>query len=195
MFFLLFLASLDPINGDLFKHLYFTYSIEMYRIAMNRVSNKEDAEDVVQDTYRKVFQNIKRFYDLDEESTVKLLIIYTVNTAKDLLRKKSRRIKAISLEYEEDEEEKTYEIPDTSEIPEDVFIKKEAWTKMASLIDELSEAQRHAIILKYSYRMCNREIAKILCISETAVSSRLSRARIALKKKMEVEYYGQNCKI
>jgi len=192
LFLLALIAALDPINGDLFNHLYYDYNKKLYIIVINKVQNNEDAEDIIQDTYRKIYMNIKRFYELDEESTIKLLTIYAKNTAKDFLRKKSRRLDNVSTIYEDDCEEKEYEIPDTSNLPEDIIINKEISEKLASCIDDLPETQRHAILLKYKYGMGNKEIAKVLCISETAVGSRLDRARNTLKKMMEVDYCEQN---
>ena len=189
LFFLTLIAAFDPVNGDLFNHLYYKYSKNLYMIVMEIVKNNEDTEDIIQDTYRKVYMNIKRFHGLDDESTIKLLTVYSRNTATDFIRKQSNKKITESLEYEYDGEEKTQDISDTSNLPDDVFIKKELILSLVSNIDNLSEPLRHTILLKYKYEMSNKEISKVLCISETAVSSRLNRARIALRKMMEVEYY------
>lgn len=189
MVLLTLIAAFDPINGEFFNHLYFDYNKKLYQTVISKISSKEDAEDIIQETYRKVYMNIKRFYGLDEESTIKLLTIYAKNTVKDFFRKNYKRFDTVSIEYEEDDEDKTIEIADTSNQPEDILINKEISTKLASYIDELAEGQRHAILLKYKFEMSNKEISKILCISETAVSSRLDRARATLKKLMEVEYH------
>lgn len=191
MFLLTLIAALDPINGELFNHLYYNYSKKLYIIIINKINNNEDAEDILQDTYRKVYMNIKRFYDLDEESTIKLLTIYAKNTAMDFLRKNRKRFNIVSIEYEADDEEKTLEIADTSALPDNILINKELSERLSEKINELPEKQRHAILLKYKYGMNNNEISKILCISETAVSSRIDRARTSLRKsiKMEADFY------
>ena len=181
MFMLTLIAAVDPINRDLFASLYYDHSSALYRIIFKKVQNKEDSEDILQDTYRKVYQNIRRFRDLDEESTIKLLVIYAKNTAMDFLRKKGKESYDISLK---NDEETAADIADISALPEEIFIKKERTEKLAEYIDSLTENQRHAILLKYKYEMSNKEIAKIMCISQTAVSSLLDRARNSLRKKM-----------
>ena len=187
LFFLLLTATFDNINGDLFKDLYYNYSAQLYSIVFKMVKHKEDTEDILQETYKKVYKNIERFYSLDQESTVKLLTIYAKNTAIDLIRKKNNRVKTISLTYKYKEDEHSYEIFDKSYQPENILITNERTKELTSCIDNLRESHRHIILLKYKYMMTNKEISKVLCISETAVSSLLDRARDALRKLMEVE--------
>ncbi len=193
MFFLTLIAAFDPINGDLFNTLYYTYSSKLYDLTIKIVENSEDAEDVLQDTYRKVYQSIKRFYDLDEDSTVKLLVVYARNTALDFLRKKNRSCKTVALAFEESDDENIFEISDNTGLPEDILLNKELAETVALYVGRLSEIHKEVIMLKYKYGMSNKEIANVLRISETAVSSRLDRAKIALRKKMGSEFYEYTC--
>lgn len=155
------------------------------------VKNREDAEDILQETYRKVYMNIKRFHELDNDLTIKLLVIYAKNTAKDFLRKKSNCPTFISLEYEEDALD--YRFSDANSLPEHILLNKERATQLASYIDRLAEPQRHAVILKFTFEMKNKDISFILNISETAVSSRINRAKDLLKMMMEEDKYEQFC--
>lgn len=193
MFLLTLIATLDPVNGELFDMLYNDHYGKLYRIILNMVNNEEDAQDIIQDTYRKVYLKIKRFYDLDEDATIKLLVMYSKNTTLDFIRKKKRRIEASSIEYEENGTDKTYEIPDPAKLPEDILINKEFTANLASFIDQL-EPQRFAILMKYSYGMSIKEIANALCTSETAVCSRINRAKLTLRKMMEDKYNEQDCR-
>lgn len=193
MFFLTLIAAFDPINGDLFNTLYYTYSSKLYDLIIKIVENSEDAEDVLQDTYRKVYQSIKRFYDLDEDSTVKLLVVYARNTALDFLRKKNRSCKTVALAFEESDDENIFEISDNTGLPEDILLNKELAETVALYVGSLSEIHKEVIMLKYKYGMGNKEISNVLRISETAVSSRLDRAKIALRKKMGSEFYEYTC--
>lgn len=182
MFFLQIIAALDPINGDLFDELFTQHKDRVYVIAKGYVKLREDAEDIVQDTFIKVYRNIGIFYDLSREEIIAWIVICTQNTAIDYLRKQKRRIKAVSINYDDDGEEKEYDIPDVGPLPEEMIINKDLAKRLGEYIDLLPDSQRHVIIYKYYYHMKDKAIAKVLGISETAVSSRLNRAKDKLRK-------------
>lgn len=192
MILLTLITTLDRINGDFLEELMLKYSDKLYSIAYSMLrewgkESSEDAEDLVQETFLKVYMNIGRFNGLSEEDTIKLLVVYTKNTVKDYLKRAEHRYKKLSLVYEEEGEEKIYDIPDTGPTPEEFVIKMETVKNTAGYIDRLTEEQRQVILLKYQYGYRNKEIAQVLCIPVTNVSSRLDRAKSALKKMMEVE--------
>lgn len=182
MFLLQIVAALDLINGDLFDELFTQHKDRVYAIARGYVDTKEDAEDVVQEVFIKVYRNIDIFHDLEREEIIAWIVICTQNTAIDHIRKQKRRIKAFSLNYDDENgDEKEYEIPDTDSIPEDVIVTKEIARRLGEYIDQIPDVQRHIIIYKYYYHMKNKAIAKVFGISETAVSSRLNRAKEKLR--------------
>lgn len=193
MFLLLIIAAFDPIHGELFNNLYFNHSKKLYGIIYNMVKHREDTEDILQDTYRKVYMNIKRFQELDNDLTIKLLVIYAKNTAKDFLRKRSNCKTFISLEYESDLINYNGEESESDFLIDNILLNKEKAIQVAAYVDRLVEPQRHAILLKFTYEMKNKEISKTLNISETAVSSRINRAKDLLKKMMEEDKYEQFC--
>lgn len=189
MLLLTLIAALDPIDGDFFDDLVNEHGNHLYSIAYRMLGNKEDAEDMVQETYIKVYRSIEKFYNLDRENTIRLLVIYTKNTVKDFYRRNKCRAKTTSLIIEEDEEEREYEIPDVSGVPEQILISQENMKQLGQYIAALPEGQRHAILLKYQYNMQDREVGHVLGISETAVSSRLNRARESLHSMIGGEFY------
>lgn len=187
----LFTFQRDPDYGDFFDTLVQEHGSRMFSVACELLEsrgrpNREDARDIVQDTFIKVYKNISRFYDLDREEIIPLLVIYTRNTAKDFIKRKSNRLH-LPLFTAADDEEEELPVADTAPLPEEVVIRQETVDRTAAAIDSLPETQRHAVLLKYRYGYTDREIAKILCISETAVSSRLNRARESLKKLLKGE--------
>lgn len=184
MLLLTLIAALDSVNGDFFDELVQTHKNRVYAIACKMLGSKEDAEDVVQETFLKAYRSIEKFYDLEREEIIPLLVIYTKNTVRDYLRKHKNKGRSILLVYDEDGEEREYEIPDDAMSLEETVINRENCKRMGSYIDALPESQRHVVLLKYKYVLKDREIAKLLGISETAVSSRLNRARDALRKMM-----------
>ncbi len=111
-----------------------------------------------------------------------MIVIYTMNTSLDFLRKKARRIKAGTLTYEDEDEVKEYEIPDDQDTPEEVIIKKDIEERLGKYVGLLPDPQREVIMLKYYYSKKDKEIAEILNIDESAVSSRLNRAKAKLRE-------------
>jgi len=188
----LFTMITDPADEVFFEALVREYSGRMLSIAYDLLEsrgrpNREDARDIVQDTFIKIFRNIERFYGLGREEIIPLIVIYTRNTAKDFIKRKSNRLH-LPLFFTDDEDEETeLALPDDAPLPDEIVIRRETVDRTAAAIDALPETQRHAVLLKYRYGYTDREIAKILCISETAVSSRLNRARETLKKLLKGE--------
>lgn len=130
----------------------------------------------------KVYLHIKDFRKLKREEIVGLIVIYTRNTSLDFIRKQVRRIKPISLTYEDEEEVKEYEIPSGEDTPEDIIIRKDIKERLGKYVDLLPDAQRDVIILKYYHNKKDQEIAEILNIDKSAVSSRVNRAKAKLRE-------------
>jgi len=130
----------------------------------------------------KVYLHIKDFRGLPREEIISLIVIYTKNSSLDFLRKQSRRISPSSLSYEDEEEVKEYEVPDDEDIPEDIVIRKDVQERVGKYVGLLPDTQREVIILKYYHHKKDKEIAEILNIDESAVSSRVNRAKAKLRK-------------
>lgn len=183
------LAVIDPWDGDFFGEIVRTYSDKVFSIAYQTLSkyereNRSDAEDIAQETFIKIFKNIKRFYGLEREEIIPLLVIYTRHTAIDFLRKRQNRTSKVPLQFEEDGEERELDLADDGPLPDEMVIRQELIGQCARCIDELPEGQRAVVLLKYRYGYKDREIASVLGIKESAVSSRLNRARETIRKKM-----------
>ena len=104
---------------------------------------------------------------------------------KDFLKKAEHKYDKVSFIYEDDGQEKNFELPDTDLTPEEIIISKETIEQTYGYIECLSEEQRQVIYLKYHHGYKNKEIAQVLGIPETNVSSRLNRAKAALQKMRE----------
>ncbi|MBE6560564.1 MAG: sigma-70 family RNA polymerase sigma factor [Ruminococcaceae bacterium] len=176
------ITTLDPLNGDLLKRLIDEHSDKLYAVAYGIVHDSEDAKDVVQETFISVWLTIRNFYKLEREDTIALLVKYTQNKAKDHLRRRKSRVQTIPLIYEDDDGEKDFVIPDYTQNPEEQTVAKEALKQLAAYVDQLPDTQRDVIEMRYKYGMSESEIAQALSISESAVSSRLNRAKNSLQK-------------
>ena len=168
-------------NGDLFSDLYSEYNHRIHAIALNIVGDKHEAEDVAQDTFIKIYRSLSKFRGLDREEIIPLVAIYTKNTALDHLRKRKRQIQTVDLGFDDDGGEKELE-PASQDIgPEELVLTRERAMSVAEAIDSLPEKQRHVIILRYRYDMTEKEIARVMSTTESAVSSCVDRAKKTLR--------------
>ncbi len=187
MFFLHLVATLDFVNGDLFENLYEEHNDRVYRIAYGYFNNEEDAKDIVQEIFLKVYLNIGRFRDLPREKAIALIVVVTRNHCIDVLRKQSRRLKPSSLTYDNEDDIKEYEIPSPDYTPEEIFLQNELAERVGQYIDSLPDTQRDVVLLRYNFDMKDKDIAKMLKLDVSVVSSRLNRAKNKLQKQLAEE--------
>ena len=138
----------------------------------------DEAEDIVQDTFLKVYRNKEAYQNIARFSTW----IYTIagNLAKTELRKRKRR-KLFSLGHL-GVEDRDYEIPSTAQSPEalaDSALQEEA---IQRAIQSLPEKFRTVIILRDIQELSYEEISKIVGIPLGTVKSRVNRARLKLQE-------------
>lgn len=145
-----------------FRALAETYQGMVYRIALNSFRNIQDAEDAVQEVMLKLFLRKEPFDSPNHARN--WLIQVTLNYCRSIWRSPWRQ--RVSLE------ELTVAIPFSR--PED--------GELFQTVMGLPEKHRTILYLFYYEELSVREIAQALKLSETAVTSRLSRARRVLKK-------------
>lgn len=153
-------------SNDEMELLYNKYKNSVYRLAFSYCKNTADAEDITQETFIKRFTADIKFSD--EKSERAWLMKVTANKCKDLLKSITYKYfyYAVSLE----EANLKYESPEESAVYHAVM--------------ELSPKYRIVIHLYYYEGYSVAEIGKILGKSETAIQTRLYRARNLLKKSL-----------
>jgi RNA polymerase sigma-70 factor (ECF subfamily) len=172
------------IKEDQFKTVYDEFKQLVYNLALNYVQNAEDAQDITQEVFVKVYQN----YDKHDPAAASLKTwIYriAINHSLDFLR--SRKTKKrfgfiISLFQKETGEP----IQDAAHFdhPGVVAEDKEEFRLLFEAINELPENQRTALILTRIEDRPQKDVAEIMNISVKAVESLLQRAKQALAKKL-----------
>lgn len=141
------------------------YRTAMFRLAFSIVLNKEDAEDVVGEAITKAYSHLK---DLRHTKKMKSWIFQIiVNESKNCLKKKNQMQLFEEMDYGAQQDKE----------PSDLF----------EFVCQLEERFREVIILYYFEEFKVKEIASILGITEGTVKSRLSRARLKLKRYLELE--------
>lgn len=165
--------SLEVLFGRYLKPIYsFTYRY---------VGGGQDAEDVTQDVFVKVWRHIKRF---DQNKSFKTWIFSIAkNTAIDFLKKK-KTIPFSEFENEEGENIITETLADPSPLPQELLEKAGVAQMLNSAMDKLSPKYRMVLFLRYNDHFNFREIAESLGESLNTVKSRHRRALTMLKKSL-----------
>lgn len=157
--------SAEPIDEQTFVNLIQHNKVSLYRVAKSIVKNEHEVEDAISETILKAFENLRR---LKSPNSFKPWIMrILVNECYTILRKKKR----IDLQEDMGRLNLTYEDKNQNEL---------LW-----IIDELDEEFRVILILFYYEDMSQKEISKVLNISQGTVKSRLSRAKAKLKNILE----------
>jgi RNA polymerase sigma-70 factor (ECF subfamily) len=164
-------------QGDLdaFASIVEAYRPRVQRIAYGAVGNAQEADDVAQDVFVKVWQNLDRY--VQGASFASWLYRITVNTAIDRLR---RRRPSVSLDDLSGEA-----ISDPSgERPEQVTLQRDTTQRVRRAIAALPPAARMTLLLREYEQLSYKEIAEVLQVPIGTVMSRLNYARQALKRSL-----------
>ena len=169
------------LNGDqkslevLIQH----YLKPIYSFTYRYVGNRQDAEDVTQEAFVKVWRNLKKF---DQQKSFKTWIFAIAkNTAFDHLKKK----KAIPFSYFENEKGENMiveTLADPSPLPNELLERTGVAQMLTSAMEALSPKYRMVLFLRYNDHFNFREIAESLDEPLNTVKSRHRRALIMLKK-------------
>ena len=171
-----------------FARLVEAFSGMIYRLAIKMLENPQDAEDVLQDTFVKAMDHIHQFDGRAKLST--WLYRIAANEALMLLRKRKRVEISIEDPIEgQDEAHEPLQILDWCCLPEEEMMSSEARLYLDQAINELSPGLRVVFLLREIEGLSTQETAQVLGLSEMAVKTRLSRARLRLRELL-TRYYG-----
>jgi RNA polymerase sigma-70 factor (ECF subfamily) len=165
-----------------FEELVNRYERKIFRLGMNITQNREDAEDVMQDAFLKSYQHLDRFQGDSRFYTC--LVRIAVNEA--LMKLRKRRPNQISLDEDVDTGEDTIprEVEDWGPSPEDRYEQSELGDILNTTIAELEPPFRIVFQLRDIEELSTEETAEALGLSIPAVKSRLLRARLKLRQKL-----------
>jgi RNA polymerase sigma-70 factor (ECF subfamily) len=142
------------------------------RVALSLIANREDARDLAQEAFLRVFRNLERF-DFKHEFTTWLYRIVT-NLAIDLLRK---RRPAMSTSAEQDEEADLDLADPEGPAPSEAMEQMETAERVRACIERLAPHFRSVMILRELEGLPCTEIAGIVGTTHVTVRWRLHRGR------------------
>ena len=180
-------------NPEEFSRLVNMYSSKIYRLAIKMLNQQQDAEDVLQETFIKAYRGLKSFDGRSKLST--WLFRIATNEALMILRRKHPDFLSFdeSLETEEGEQEPV-QIVDWCCLPENEFLSEETRKLLDAAVQTLPESLRVVFLLRDINDLSTHETAEVLGLSDTAVKTRLSRARLRLREELSV-YFGERVNV
>ena len=162
-----------------FEGIISRYSPVLFRVALRRLRNVEDAEDAVQDALLSAYKHIGQFEGRSQLSTWLTRIV--TNAAGMKLRRYSRH-ETVSLDQNQESEATTLanELIDTRPNPESICAQSEVDATLRQALAQLSPKLRNAIQMRDLDCFSTREAANALGISTNALKSRVTRGRATL---------------
>jgi len=185
------IESLQHGDKTEFARLVEAYSPQVFRLALKMLQNQQDAEDILQETFIKAYKALPRFEGRSSLST--WLYRIATNEALMLLRRKHPDQISVEQPTHDDTaaEVSPLEIIDWCCLPEGELMSAEARANLESSISRLPQSLRMVFLLRDIEGLSTRETAEILDITESAVKTRLSRARLQLRELLTSYYAGR----
>lgn len=181
------------LQGNLaaFEELVSRYEQKVFQLAYRLSGNLDDASDLAQEAFLKVYRSLGQWRGKATFSTWLYRIV--TNTFLDDMRKRKRRpLVAVSLDASipTEDGEVTREFPSTDPGPEQEYLQRELQQIVLTALAELEPDYRVVLTLRDIQGHTYEEIAQITQLNIGTVKSRISRARAALRKKLlEMEQY------
>jgi RNA polymerase sigma-70 factor (ECF subfamily) len=181
-----------PGNTRSYEVLVQRHMNRVYNIIFRIISDREEAEDLCQEVFLKVYHSLKKFEQ--QASFSSWLYRIATNCALDALDKKKRRPGTLSLTFQnktqtfDNEENPLHNQPSKLAGPEESAIQAELRECINRVLRRLDREQAHLLVLRDFDDQSYDEIARLLDIGLSAVKMRIHRARLAFQ-----ELFGRFC--
>ncbi len=162
-----------------FEELVRLYEKRVYNMALRSTGSAEDAFDLSQEAFIRVWKSLKNFKGESKFSTWLFRIVSNLCT--DYIRKQARRNETSLMVEGEEDEQFEMELPDERADPERELSRIELRREIDYAVSKLSPEHREVFILREVDDLSYGEIAQLLEVEEGTVKSRLSRARKNLR--------------
>ncbi len=170
-------------NTEAFDELFLRYKRKLFAVAQRIVNNREDAEDVVQESFHKAFLHLATFQEKSRFST--WLTRIAMNESFMVLRRRKRSLEVSQEGSDDDVKSIAATFVDQGPNPEQSYWRMERDQFLTEAIDRLSPKLQSTILLYDIKEYSVNETAKILGLTIAAVKSRLNHGREKLRGKMD----------
>lgn len=181
------MQAIDPVikrclEGDQqsYAALYHEFAGGIYRLCYSILLNRQDAEDVTQETFVYAFRNLQR-YDAQRAGFKTWLYTIAISRCRNLYRRKRPALMDIA---------QMLHLPvpgPKSESPEAVMTERDAQSALERALASLSPRLREAIVLRYGHGLMYREMAAVMDCPQKTAESRVRLAHDALKGLLQTD--------
>lgn len=175
-----------PHNTQSYERLVQRHMQHVYHTVYRLVSHQEDAEEITQDVFLKVYNHVKKFEQQSSFST--WLYRIATNSALDALDKKQRRmsksafVKGQKGEKQAEESDQADLQPSAEPGPEEKIVQKELRECINRVLKKLEREQAEVLIMHDIDELSYDEISHILGAGLSAIKMRIHRARLAFQQ-------------
>lgn len=155
-----------------FERVYREQKDAVYGYLLYMTGDEQTAQDLVQETFLKIYLNLHRFR---QESSMKTWCIAIAKNTYLSWRKKKRPLIV--------EEKFGFHVADGKPIPEEKIISEEKSKLIRQVLFSMKEEERQLLLLRDHEKLSYREIGKLLGVSEIVVKGRIFRARERYREK------------
>lgn len=170
-----------------FEALLNRYRGPIYSLCFRMTRHSEDAHDLAQEIFIKVFSLLER-YD-EEYAFSSWLFRIATNHCIDYLRRNRLRFLSLDGGGHKDNEEIEFQLPDSGPCPDTVLQRKEALDRLEEIIDQLPPHYRAITLLRHDQELSYEEIAEILDLPLGTVKARIHRARNLIQQMLKARAY------
>ena len=161
---------------EIIEGLYRQYSLNIQRLCFLYLGDIAASEDAMQDTFLKAYE---KYHSFKGKSDIKTwLTRIAINTCKDILRKEKVQGNVVFLDGIQKEQGNITNLESTIN---KLFV--------TEAIRKLPQELREVVILFYYQELSTKAISNILRLPRTTIEFRLKKARVEMKRAMEVNFY------
>ena len=172
-------------NQNHFEKIYREFHLLVFNVALNYLQNTEDAEEVTQDVFVKIYNSLENF---NQKSSYKTWIYrITINQCLDFLKQKNSQ-KRFFIFGKKSQNEQEYLNSSNFEHPGILLENQEDAALLFAVFNTLTENQKTAFLLSKLDGLSNPEIAEIMQLSISSVESLIFRAKASLQQKLAEKF-------
>ena len=169
-------------DQEAFHWLFDRNKQNIFAIAYKYTNNREDAEDILQDTFIKAFYHLNKFHHSEDTNFPSWLCRICINSSIDFLRKKKKmKINKFATDNIE-----TTPLQTKASNPEKSTHLQQVKEKVDSALKELTAKQRMIFILRHYQQMTTKEIAEFMDCSQGSIKKQLFRSISTLKEHFKI---------
>jgi len=169
-------------DSGAFRVLVERHSRNLFRLAYRMTGHQQDAEDVVQETFLRAYRQLGKFDDRASFGT--WLYRIAANCSLDSIRARKRRSERQET-IEDGAPGPVESLPDPAPAPDRLALSSEVERRVGNALDQLSEMERTAFVLRHYEGMCIDDIGRTLGVQPNAAKHSIFRAVQKLRRALE----------